>query len=69
MTLVRITQNTDELINILRAIQANDGYCPCKLLKNDDTKCMCKEFRDRIHAGEIGSCTCGLYELVEVEKE
>ena len=69
MTLVRITQNTEELIDILRAIQANDGYCPCKLLKNDDTKCMCKEFRDRIHADEIGPCTCGLYELVEVEKE
>lgn len=67
MTLVRITQDTEELVRIKKAIQENDGYCPCKLLKNDDTKCMCKEFRDRIHNDELGSCTCGLYELIKVE--
>ena len=39
----------------------NGGYCPCRLTKNKDTKCMCKEFRDMIANGETGMCHCGLY--------
>lgn len=45
-----------------RAIQdrlkANDGYCPCSIVKNADTKCMCKAFREQ---NEPGTCHCGLY--------
>lgn len=32
-------------------------YCPCSILKNADTKCMCKEFREM----DEGMCHCGLY--------
>lgn len=33
-------------------------YCPCSLIRNDDTVCMCKEFRD----APIGTtCHCGIY--------
>lgn len=39
------------------ALKANDGYCPCGIEKTDDTKCICKEFRDQ----ESGKCHCGLY--------
>ena len=37
--------------------KAHDGYCPCRIEKNDDTKCMCKEFREQ----KSGECHCGLY--------
>lgn len=54
-----IKQNPDkEYANeIRRKIKYNDGYCPCSLVKQPDTKCMCKEFRDM----EEGMCHCGLY--------
>lgn len=42
---------------IIKKIKDNDGYCPCSIIKNDDTKCMCKEFRE----SEEGMCHCGLY--------
>ena len=33
-------------------------YCPCSLMRNDDTVCICKEFRD----APIGTtCHCGIY--------
>lgn len=48
-----------------QAVKDNDGYCPCKLVRNDDTKCMCKQFRDQITRREEGECECGLYELVK----
>lgn len=38
-------------------LKARDGYCPCMIEKNEDTKCMCKQFREM----ESGMCHCGLY--------
>ena len=46
---------------VQKKIKANGGYCPCKLVKNRDTKCMCKDFRDACDRGEEGWCMCGLY--------
>lgn len=59
----KITYNTDvELVEkIKKALKNNDGYCPCSIIKNEDTKCMCKEFREM----EEGTCHCGLYVKAE----
>ena len=46
---------------VREALKANGGYCPCALEKNEDTKCMCLEFRRKIQNGETGECNCGLY--------
>lgn len=43
------------LEKILKAIEENDGYCPCVLIKNEDTKCPCKDFRVN------KKCHCKLY--------
>ena len=38
-------------------VKANDGYCPCAVLKNEDTKCQCKEFREQKEPGSaIADC-------------
>ena len=57
--MLKITYNQDKQIvdKILDALNKNNGYCPCKLEKNNDTKCMCKEFREQ----KEGYCHCGLY--------
>ena len=46
---------------IRRQIKDNNGFCPCKIERTKDNKCMCKEFRDMVERGESGSCHCGLY--------
>ena len=53
-----ITINPDKQVSeyILSKIKENGGYCPCKLEKNEDNKCMCKEFREQ----KEGVCHCGL---------
>jgi len=43
---------------IEEAIKENDGYCCCALYKTDDTKCICKDFREQDHSG---FCHCGRY--------
>jgi hypothetical protein len=42
-------------------VAANNGYCPCAIWQNPDTKCMCKEFREQ---NEPGLCHCGRFEKV-----
>ena len=43
---------------IEEAIKNNDGYCCCALEKNEDTKCMCRDFREQ---KRYGFCHCGRY--------
>ena len=54
-----IQTNTDsEFVRTMKkALKDNNGHCPCSLEKNEDTKCMCKEFREQVS----GMCHCGLY--------
>lgn len=49
---------------VRKALKENDGYCPCAVSKNDDTKCMCKDFREQVERHIPGKCHCGLYELI-----
>lgn len=57
--LMKIVTNpdTEYVKEVKKQLKSNSGYCPCKLEKTKDTKCMCKEFRDQ----ESGMCHCGLY--------
>lgn len=57
-----VLNDSKELVKkIKKAVSDNDGYCPCKVQKNSDTKCICKEFRECDHAGP---CQCGLYKKI-----
>ena len=61
---MKININPDkEFVNDMRkALKDNNGFCPCSLEKNEDTKCMCKEFREQIKDPDFkGFCHCMLY--------
>ena len=55
--------NKEYFVEISQKVKDNDNYCPCSLLKNEDTKCICKAFRE---STTLGFCSCGLYEKVEL---
>lgn len=54
---IKQTQNKELARKIRQQLEENGGYCPCNIVKNDDTKCICKAFREM----EEGTCHCGLY--------
>lgn len=54
---IKFNPDREEALRVMHAVKDNDGYCPCKLIKNEDTKCMCLEFRNQ----EEGLCHCGLF--------
>lgn len=62
--MLKIVLNDDKQLvdEIRQKLKENGGYCPCKLIKNQDTKCMCKEFREQTTEGE---CHCGLYKKIK----
>lgn len=61
---MRITLNENkEIVERIKAgLKKKDGYCPCRLERTEDNKCMCKEFRDQIADPDFeGYCHCLLY--------
>lgn len=62
---IKKTNDKELCDEIIARLKENGGYCPCVVIKSDDTKCMCKDFRDKIKNGYIGECHCGLYEVVD----
>lgn len=55
---IKLSEDKELVAEIKKKLKENDGYCPCRLTKNEDTKCPCKEFREQdVH----GECHCGLY--------
>lgn len=53
-----LNPNKDKVAEINEALLNNNGYCPCSLIKNEETKCMCKEFKEQDH---VGFCHCGKF--------
>ena len=61
---MKIIENPDkEIVKTVReGLKAKGGYCPCRLGKDADNKCMCKEFREQIKDPNFeGFCHCLLY--------
>lgn len=59
-----ITLNPDaEIVKTVKeGLKNKNGHCPCVLEASDDTKCMCKEFREQIADPKFeGYCHCMLY--------
>lgn len=66
---VKLNSNAELVREVRKALKETGGYCPCAVFKTDDTECMCKDFREQISQGIIGECKCGLYEVVEDDKD
>ena len=61
---MKIKLNPDEKIvkAIKDGLKKTGGYCPCRLQRTEDTKCMCKEFSEQIKDENFeGYCHCLLY--------
>ena len=58
---IKVNPNKDIAEAVRQALRDNNNYCPCRTIKNEDTLCPCKEFRE----GPLGECHCGLYIKIE----
>ena len=59
---IKLNPNKEIVDIIKKGLKEKNGYCPCKLEISEDTKCMCKEFREQIADENFeGFCHCMLY--------
>ena len=59
---VRLNEDKEMVKAIKEGLKAKGGYCPCRLEKTEDNKCICKEFREQIADPNFkGYCHCMLY--------
>ena len=59
---IRLNENKEIADMVKEGLKARGGYCPCRREMTENTKCMCKEFREQIADPEFeGYCHCMLY--------
>ena len=59
---VRLNENPEVVATIKEGLKKKGGYCPCRLEKTEDNKCICREFREQIADPDFeGYCHCMLY--------
>ena len=59
---VRLNEDKEVVARIKEGLKRTGGYCPCRLARTEENKCMCKEFREQIADPDFeGYCHCMLY--------
>ena len=59
---VRLNDNKELVAKIKEGLEKKGGYCPCRLEKTEDNKCICREFREQMADPDFeGYCHCMLY--------
>lgn len=59
---IRLNEDKGVVKLIKDGLKAKGGYCPCKVAKTPENKCMCEEFKAQIADPNFeGYCHCRLY--------
>lgn len=61
---MKVVFNPDKqtVITVKEGLRRTGGYCPCRIARTEENKCICKEFRDQINDPDFeGFCHCMLY--------
>ena len=59
---IRLNEDKAVVRLIKEGLKQRDGYCPCRRERTEDTKCICREFREQMADPDFeGYCHCMLY--------
>lgn len=61
---MRVRFNDDKAVvqSVQEGLRRTGGYCPCRLQRIEENKCMCEEFKAQIKDPDFeGFCHCMLY--------
>ena len=59
---VRLNDDVEMVKMVQEGLKQTGGYCPCRLERTEENKCICKEFREQIKDPQFtGFCHCMLY--------
>ena len=56
---IRLNEDKEMVQTIRDGLKRTGGYCPCRLERTEDNKCICKEFREQMEDTNLtGYCHC-----------
>lgn len=59
---IRLNDDKQTVATVREGLLAKDGFCPCRVGKKPEYKCMCEEFRNQIADPDYeGFCHCKLF--------
>ena len=59
---VRLNEDESIVEMVREGLKATGGYCPCRMERTEENKCMCKEFKEQIADPDFeGFCHYVLY--------
>ena len=45
---VRLNEDQEMVKTVREGLKRTGGYCPCRLERTEENKCICREFREQI---------------------
>lgn len=59
---VKLNPDREIVETVKEGLRRTGGYCPCRIQRTEDFKCVCREFREQIADTDFeGFCHCMLY--------
>ena len=59
---IELNPDAEVVKTVKEGLKRTGGYCPFRLQRTEENKCMCQEFRDQIKDPAFeGFCHCMLY--------
>ncbi|MCI8609002.1 MAG: ferredoxin thioredoxin reductase catalytic beta chain [Firmicutes bacterium] len=59
---VRLNEDKEIVVRVKEGLKQTGGYCPCRVMRTEENKCICQEFKEQMADPEFeGYCYCGLY--------
>lgn len=59
---IRLNEDKETVARVKEGLKMKDGYCPCRIGKKPEYKCICDEFKKQIEDPDFeGYCHCRLY--------
>ena len=59
---IRLNEDEEVVKVIKEGLLRTGGYCPCRLTRSEEYKCMCREFKEQVADPDFeGYCHCLLY--------
>lgn len=59
---IKLNPNAEIVQTVKDGLARTGGYCPCRLERTEENKCICREFRAQMADPDFeGYCHCMLY--------
>ena len=59
---VKLNPDKDIVKAVKEGLKRTGGYCPCRIARTEDFRCVCREFREQLADPDFeGFCHCMLY--------